>query len=278
MLLRSGFEYIFSASSSSSSSTTSTRSSRKRKSGEDALDERPLKRQYATLNLLGDLSDASPLSPPVAPPSPSSNPLPSLPSSPETPFVREDSCASDATVPDDDASSEGTVALEDEPAGNERGPRRVHFGSNVIEYLFEADDEPRRVVELRHFARLCDEHIGTACFIDSRIYLATNDTDNLVFIWQVKNEKKTANFSLLECLKTHSSVVITTAASRTYNILVTVSENKTAIIWDLNRKLYVKTLGGHKNGVKIIKINNINPYHLCMNRQWPPIPHQASLS
>ncbi|OAD01822.1 hypothetical protein MUCCIDRAFT_189923 [Mucor lusitanicus CBS 277.49] len=169
MLLRSGFEYISLASSSTSSSITSTRSSRKRKSGEDALDKRPLKRQYATLNLLGDLSDASPLSPPVAPPSLSSYPPPSSPSPSETPFVREDSCASDATVPVDDASSEGTVALEDEAAGDERGPRRVHFGSNVIEYLFEADDEPRRVVELRHFARLRDEHTHSQNMPEHRI-------------------------------------------------------------------------------------------------------------
>ncbi|KAF1806165.1 hypothetical protein FB192DRAFT_1441564 [Mucor lusitanicus] len=122
---------------SASTSTTSTRSSRKRKSGEDdALDTRPLKKQYATLDLLGDLSDASPLSPPVASPSSFSYPPPSSPSSSEAPFVREDSCASDATVPVDDASPEGTVALEDETAGGERGPQRVHFGnSSFIELL-----------------------------------------------------------------------------------------------------------------------------------------------
>lgn len=46
----------------------------------------------------------------------------------------------------------------------------------------------------------------------------------LVCIWQVKNGKGTTDFTLAECLKGHSSVVTTIAASRTYSILVTGSE------------------------------------------------------
>lgn len=34
------------------------------------------------------------------------------------------------------------------------------------------------------------------------------------------------------------------------------SKDKTAIIWDLNRKQYVKTLDGHENGVQFIRIND----------------------
>ncbi|GAN06509.1 beige/BEACH domain-containing protein [Mucor ambiguus] len=97
--------------------------------------------------------------------------------------------------------------------------------------------------------------ISAACFPDSRT-LVTGGTDNLVCIWKVKNEKATTDFALLECLKGHSSVVTTVAASRTYSILVTGSEDKTAIIWDLNRKQYVKALDGHENGVQIIRIND----------------------
>ncbi|CEP07883.1 hypothetical protein [Parasitella parasitica] len=92
--------------------------------------------------------------------------------------------------------------------------------------------------------------VSAACFPDSRT-LVTGGTDNLVCIWQVKNEKTTTDFTLVECLKGHSSVITTIAASRTYSIL-----DKTAIIWDLNRKQYVKTLDGHENGVKIISIND----------------------
>ncbi|KAI8643957.1 hypothetical protein BD408DRAFT_137123 [Parasitella parasitica] len=108
---------------------------------------------------------------------------------------------------------------------------------------------------LNIFENLHIGYISTACFPDSRT-LVTGGTDNLVCIWQVKNEKATTDFMLVECLKGHSSVVTTIAASRTYSILVTGSEDKTAIIWDLNRKQYVKTLDGHENGVQIISIND----------------------
>ncbi|CAO3641726.1 unnamed protein product [Mucor fragilis] len=147
MLLRSGLFYQLPV--TVSSTTTSTRSSRKRKSVDDELDERPLKRQETTFVLQGEPSVSHP-SPLVA--SPSSPPPPS-----DLPFTRMSSCDSDATVPLDDNSSEATVALEDDHAGDERGPRRVHFGHSVIEYLFEADDEPCRVVDIKHFAYLYDE-------------------------------------------------------------------------------------------------------------------------
>ncbi|OAD02252.1 hypothetical protein MUCCIDRAFT_143984 [Mucor lusitanicus CBS 277.49] len=109
--------------------------------------------------------------------------------------------------------------------------------------------------QLNVFENMHVGFISTACFPDSRT-LVTGGTDNLVCIWQVKNEKTTTDFALLECLKGHSSAVTTIAASRTYSILVTGSEDKTAIIWDLNRKQYVKTLDGHENGVQIIRIND----------------------
>lgn len=54
-----------------------------------------------------------------------------------------------------------TAAFKNGPAGDERGPRRVHFGNSVIGYLFEADDEPCRVVDIKYFGYLCDEHDDT---------------------------------------------------------------------------------------------------------------------
>ncbi|KAL9550165.1 hypothetical protein PS6_005689 [Mucor atramentarius] len=109
--------------------------------------------------------------------------------------------------------------------------------------------------QLNVFENMHVGFISAACFPDSRT-LVTGGTDNLVCIWQVKNEKTATDFALVECLKGHSSVVTTIAASRTYSILVTGSEDKTAIVWDLNRKQYVKTLDGHENGVQIIRIND----------------------
>ncbi|KAI9471034.1 MAG: WD40-repeat-containing domain protein [Benjaminiella poitrasii] len=97
-------------------------------------------------------------------------------------------------------------------------------------------------------------HISTVCFPDS-CTLVTGGTDNLVCIWEVKDEKST-DFVLSECLKGHTSTITSIAVSRSYRILVTGSEDKTAIIWDLNRKQYVRSLIGHESGVQSIHIND----------------------
>lgn len=97
-------------------------------------------------------------------------------------------------------------------------------------------------------------YISTAYFLDSKT-LVTGGTDNLVCLWTVKNEK-TTDFALLECLKGHTDTVTTIAASKTYSVLVTGSNDKTAIIWDVNRKKYIQSLTGHENGVQKICIND----------------------
>ncbi|KAG1120077.1 hypothetical protein G6F42_012833 [Rhizopus arrhizus] len=150
MLLRSGLHYEFTA----ITTTTSTRNSRKRKSADDELDERPMKKQEILVFQV-EPSCSSHLSPPVAPSSSSNPPSPSSSPVSEVPFVREASYASDDTVPHED-SSEGTVALEVDQAGNERGARQVRFNSNVVTYLYEVDDEPRRAADIKYFDRLPD--------------------------------------------------------------------------------------------------------------------------
>ncbi|KAL7326280.1 hypothetical protein PS15p_208641 [Mucor circinelloides] len=150
MLLRSGLNYEFTA----ITTTTSTRNSRKRKSADDELDERPMKKQEILVFQV-EPSCSSHLSPSVAPPSSSNPPSPSSSPVSDVPFVREASYASDDTVLYED-SSEGTVALEVDQAGNERGARQVRFNSNVVTYLYEVDDEPRRAADIKYFDRLPD--------------------------------------------------------------------------------------------------------------------------
>ncbi|KAI7869795.1 WD40-repeat-containing domain protein, partial [Spinellus fusiger] len=97
-------------------------------------------------------------------------------------------------------------------------------------------------------------YISTAYFSSSRT-LVTGGTDNLICMWKLKQDK-TNNFTLLECLRGHTSVIITLTASRAYSILVSGSEDKTAIIWDLNRMKYVRSLMGHENSVQLVRVNN----------------------
>ncbi|GAN11138.1 hypothetical protein MAM1_0481d10695 [Mucor ambiguus] len=144
MFLRSGFEYHFSA----PSTTTSTCNSRKRKSVDDELDERPLKRQDTTLVLQDEPSSSSHLTPLVAPPSSSNPSSPLSPSLSELPLVGEVSNSSVDTASLEDLSPQRDV--EEEPAGNERGSRRVHFSNDVATYLFEVDDEPFKAAKYKY--------------------------------------------------------------------------------------------------------------------------------
>ncbi|KAI8967891.1 WD40-repeat-containing domain protein [Mycotypha africana] len=73
-------------------------------------------------------------------------------------------------------------------------------------------------------------------------------------MWRI--EDNGMKIDLLECFRGHTSVVNTVASSRAYGILVSGSDDKTAIIWDINRKQYVRSLSNHENGVDIVQINN----------------------
>ncbi|KAF7722919.1 hypothetical protein EC973_002599 [Apophysomyces ossiformis] len=97
-------------------------------------------------------------------------------------------------------------------------------------------------------------YINTACFPDSRT-LVTGGTDNVVCMWKIKQDKNT-DFTLLESLRGHSAPVTSITSSRSYSILVSGSEDKTAIVWDLNRMQYVRTLNGHESSVDIVRIND----------------------
>ncbi|OAD76680.1 hypothetical protein PHYBLDRAFT_109698, partial [Phycomyces blakesleeanus NRRL 1555(-)] len=107
---------------------------------------------------------------------------------------------------------------------------------------------------LNVFEKLHVGYISTACFPDSRT-LVTGGTDSMVCMWKVKADKGT-DFIPLECLRGHTSSVTALTASRSNSILVSGSEDKSAIVWDLNRMKYVRSLMGHENGVQLVCIND----------------------
>ncbi|KAI9493852.1 hypothetical protein BDB00DRAFT_938645 [Zychaea mexicana] len=131
------------------------------------------------------------------------------------------------------------------------GTRYIEWGfsDNSLRLLSTDSGKLLRVFENMHMG-----YVSTACFPDSRI-LATGSTDGTVCMWKVKHEKA-MDFTLLECLRGHSSSVVSLAASRSYSVLVSGSNDKTAIIWDLNRMEYVRTLQGHDGPVDTVQVND----------------------
>lgn len=60
----------------------------------------------------------------------------------------------------------------------------------------------------------------------------------------------------MKCLRGHRETVNTVAISVAYSIIVSGSEDKSCIVWDLNRLEYVRQLGKHEDGVRVVAIND----------------------
>lgn len=60
----------------------------------------------------------------------------------------------------------------------------------------------------------------------------------------------------MKCLRGHRETVNTVAISVAYSIIVSGSEDKSCIVWDLNRLEYVRQLGRHEDGVRVVAIND----------------------
>jgi WD40 repeat protein len=76
----------------------------------------------------------------------------------------------------------------------------------------------------------------------------------MISFWKIKSYRNVKP-ELLATLRGHSDKVLCLSASRSYSILVSGSEDGTAIIWDINRKLYIKSLFGHNGPVFLTAIN-----------------------
>ncbi|CAG8523942.1 7035_t:CDS:10, partial [Paraglomus brasilianum] len=113
--------------------------------------------------------------------------------------------------------------------------------------------DTKRMVGL--YENLHLETISCASFADGQTFV-TGGTDAVVCIWRFNWQSKTARLHFLECLRGHSAKVNCFATSRSYSIIVSGSDDKSCIIWDLNRMKYVRQLKGHETGVQYIAIND----------------------
>jgi WD40 repeat protein len=99
--------------------------------------------------------------------------------------------------------------------------------------------ESRRV--MGHHEHLHQGQISCAKFADSKT-LVTAGTDGTVSVWQVKSTPKTVEMVHRMTLFGHVMPVMVMAISRSFSTLVTASNDKAVIIWDLNRLRFVRNL------------------------------------
>ncbi|KFO71016.1 WD repeat- and FYVE domain-containing protein 4, partial [Cuculus canorus] len=87
--------------------------------------------------------------------------------------------------------------------------------------------------------------------------IITSGTSSVVCVWElslVKDKVKCLN--LRQALYGHAQAVTCLAASVTYSIFVSGSDDRTCIIWDLNQLTYINQLPAHRASLCSVAINN----------------------
>ncbi|KAF9437108.1 hypothetical protein BGZ76_001981 [Entomortierella beljakovae] len=104
------------------------------------------------------------------------------------------------------------------------------------------------------FENLHLEAITCVKWADDRT-IVTTSRDTVVCIWRIA-QGRSFELKLMKCLRGHRETVHTVAISVAYSIIVSGSEDKSCIVWDLNRLEYVRQLGKHEDGVRVVAIND----------------------
>uniref|UniRef100_A0A493TFH1 Uncharacterized protein n=1 Tax=Anas platyrhynchos platyrhynchos TaxID=8840 RepID=A0A493TFH1_ANAPP len=87
--------------------------------------------------------------------------------------------------------------------------------------------------------------------------IITSGTSSVVCVWELSLVKdKVKHLNLRQALYGHSQAVTCLAASVTYSIIVSGSDDRTCIIWDLNQLTYITQLPAHGASLCSVAINN----------------------
>ncbi|KAM0748128.1 beach-domain-containing protein [Meredithblackwellia eburnea MCA 4105] len=126
------------------------------------------------------------------------------------------------------------------------------FASQTVRLTARGNTLPTTIFENLH-----SEFVSAGCFADSKTFVtASTDTTVSLWKWKWRSGGKEGHFQQLDCLRGHSDQVSCVAASRAFSIVVSGSDDRTAIIWDLNRKRFVHQLSGHDMRVHLVAISD----------------------
>jgi WD40 repeat protein len=108
---------------------------------------------------------------------------------------------------------------------------------------------------LASFENLHVQHVTCCLFIDNDRFI-TSGNDSIISIWKITNTRPPQAESI-SILRGHKGKILTLALSNQYSILVSGGEDGILILWDLNRKKYVKSISAHSDHIISISINNL---------------------
>jgi len=157
----------------------------------------------------------------------------------------------------------GTLELVDEKIVT-LGPKKLFLGRDFSKHLswsnsdqtliFYQTEQPNRLISVVETDG--DEDI-LCCDVqgDGRIFV-TGGTAGVGKIWEVEKKKNgKLDLKLTSILDGHSGEILSIKVSTPFKIIVTGSNDGSAIVWDLTRVMYVRSLYGHESGVTGLAIS-----------------------
>jgi len=106
-----------------------------------------------------------------------------------------------------------------------------------------------------------DGQVTCLCVTADGRYLITGGTDSLICVREMKKIKGERTFLFKKALSGNLAPVRCVAVSRSYSVIVSASEDRTCIVWDLNRLSFVRTLTltgeAAEYPVSFVSVNNI---------------------
>eukprot|EP00794_Sanderia_malayensis_P012330 gene12330-13603_t len=97
----------------------------------------------------------------------------------------------------------------------------------------------------------------------------TGGTNTALCIHKVEKYKERGHrLKLIKILYGHRGSITSVATSLTYNIIVSGSEDKTAIVWDVRKLSYIRQLPEHPKPVTCISINNLTGDIITCSFTW----------
>lgn len=106
-----------------------------------------------------------------------------------------------------------------------------------------------------------------AAFADATT-LVTGSFDHMVRLWSLKSSSnvhgpqrsniRTSRLTLTHILRAHTASVSCVAASRTWSLVVSGAQDGTAVLWDLNRGVYVRSITHGTDANAAVHLVSIN--------------------
>lgn len=90
--------------------------------------------------------------------------------------------------------------------------------------------------------------VSCAAFADAE-NLATGGPDGLVRLWRLRRAPQ-HSIALLHLLRVHTGPVLSVTASRPWSLVVSGGSDGTAVVWGLNRAIYIRSLR-HGDGEEV---------------------------